>query len=219
VRVVAPIVVGYQSTRISTGPEQVAASRERLAGFVARQGWKLGQVFVDDNANTPQAAYLDAILAARDPQVAGVVVPSLRDLAGDPVAAWSLRDRMEREAGVGVVVTEPGEAVGVRHGAEITFEALTVAGRAVPVLVRLLRDVVDVRIADRRVGVLTRERLRGWLAVPVGPLSVDEVVFEAAPGQEVALTVADGRSDGPGALLVDRWHLAPRTVMTLRAWI
>jgi hypothetical protein len=101
---VKPILFGYQTVRVSTPVEEVAKGREEIAAFALREGFALGEVFVERDAHQPSAALSALIAAARRSGVAAVAVPTTADLGRLPRVRWLMRYRLEREAGVRVLV-------------------------------------------------------------------------------------------------------------------
>ena len=102
-----PILFGYQTVRLSTTPEEVARGREALAAFAIREGFALGEVFVERDVDRPCSAFAALILAARRSGVEAVAVPTTADLGRLPRVRWLMRYRLEREAGVRVLVVRP----------------------------------------------------------------------------------------------------------------
>jgi hypothetical protein len=104
---VKPILFGYQTVRVSTPAEEVAKGREELVAFALREGFALGEVFVERDINRPSSALTALIFAARRAEVAAVAVPTANDLGRLPRVRWLMRYRLEREAGVQVLVVRP----------------------------------------------------------------------------------------------------------------
>jgi hypothetical protein len=103
---VKPILFGYQTVRLNTPAEEVAKGREALAAFALREGFALGEVFVERDADRPCSALAALICAARRSGVAAVAVPTTDDLGRLPRVRWLMRYRLEREAGVRVLVVQ-----------------------------------------------------------------------------------------------------------------
>jgi hypothetical protein len=78
-----------------------------LAEFTAREGFALTQVFVEQEPNRPCSALVALIEAVRRGGIAAVAVPTLEDLGRLPRVRRLMRDRLQREAGVRVLVVEP----------------------------------------------------------------------------------------------------------------
>jgi hypothetical protein len=104
---VKPILFGYQTVRVSTPAEEVAKGREELVAFALREGFALAEVFVERDIDRPSSALTALIFAARRSEVAAVAVPTTNDLGRLPRVRWLMRYRLEREAGVRVLVVRP----------------------------------------------------------------------------------------------------------------
>ena len=102
-----PILFGYQTVRVSTPAEDVARGREALAAFAIREGFALAEVFVERDIDQPCSALSALISAARRSNVAAVAVPTTADLGRLPRVRWLMRYRLEREAGVRVLIVQP----------------------------------------------------------------------------------------------------------------
>ena len=101
-----PILFGYQTVRVSTPAAEVARGRDALAAFAIREGFALGEVFVERDVDRPCSALAALISAARRSNVAAVAVPTTADLGKLPRVRWLMRYRLEREAGVRVLVVQ-----------------------------------------------------------------------------------------------------------------
>jgi hypothetical protein len=106
-RGVKPVLFGYQCVRLGTPPDQVVRGRRLLAEYAAREGFALAEVYVDDDVNRPDSALVALIAAATRGGVAAVAVPTLEDLGRLPRVRRLWRERLQREAGVRVLVVEP----------------------------------------------------------------------------------------------------------------
>ena len=102
-----PILFGYQTVRVSSSAAEVAKGREALAAFAIREGFALAEVFVERDVDRPCSALAALICAARRSNVAAVAVPTSADLGKLPRVRWLMRYRLEREAGVRVLVVQP----------------------------------------------------------------------------------------------------------------
>jgi hypothetical protein len=109
---VKPILFGYQTVRLSTPVEEVAQGREALAAFALREGFALAEVFVERDVDRPCSALSALISAARRAQVEAVAVPTAADLGKLPRVRWLMRYRLEREAGVRVLVVQSSKHSG-----------------------------------------------------------------------------------------------------------
>lgn len=101
-----PILFGYQTVRVSTPADEVARGREALAAFALREGFALAEVFVERDVDRPCSALTALISAARRSNVKAVAVPTSADLGTLPRVRWLMRYRLEREAGVRVLVVQ-----------------------------------------------------------------------------------------------------------------
>lgn len=102
-----PVLLGYQTARPGTPPAVVARGRDELAAFAHREGFALDEVFVEDDASRPTSALGELIAAARHRQARAVAVPTSEDLGRLERVRWLVRRRLEREAGVEVLVVRP----------------------------------------------------------------------------------------------------------------
>lgn len=101
-----PILLGYQTVRVGTPQFEVARGRRVLAKYAAREGFALAEIFVDQDPNRPCSAMAALIEVARRSGVAAIVVPTLTDLGRLPRVQRLTRERLEREAGVRVLIAE-----------------------------------------------------------------------------------------------------------------
>jgi hypothetical protein len=112
VTAVKPVLVGYQVVRVSSSMDEVARGRRALADYAAREGFSLGDVLVERDVNRPCSALVALIDLVRGSDVGVVAVPTPLDLGRLPRVQRLTRERLEREAGVRVVVVEPWGATG-----------------------------------------------------------------------------------------------------------
>ena len=101
-----PDLLGYQQVRLGDRPDELVMGWRLLERFAVAEGFALTQVFVDRDLNRPLSALGVLIQTARRLEVSAVAVPSGRDLGSTPEVARELRSRLEREAGVRVLVVE-----------------------------------------------------------------------------------------------------------------
>ena len=101
-----PILYGYLQMRLDTPPTQIEQGRQTLAAFAARNGFRLGTVFVEQNVNKPCSALTELIAVARSSDWAVVAVARPEDLGRLPMVRQSTRDLVERETGVRVLVVD-----------------------------------------------------------------------------------------------------------------
>jgi len=106
---VNPVLLGYQCVRLDTPKDHVAKGHRSLATFATREGFALGTCFVDANVNDQAAAFAAVIELARSTEeVEAIAVPTAQDLGRDPSVQLSMRRRLEREAGVRVLILASG---------------------------------------------------------------------------------------------------------------
>jgi hypothetical protein len=105
-----PLLFGYQRVRASASSEEVAKGRDALVAFAFREGFALGEVFVEQDLDRPCSALAALIASARRSEVAVVAVPTAADLGRLPRVQWLMRHRLEQEAGVRVMVVAPSVA-------------------------------------------------------------------------------------------------------------
>lgn len=100
-----PVVFGY--VRLLSATDGAGTARSALGRFTEREGLVLGQVFVEADRGGPRIALASLIEAMSFHEVAAIVVPGLHHLGDDDPAQAAARARIEREAGVPVLVVEP----------------------------------------------------------------------------------------------------------------
>jgi hypothetical protein len=106
---VAPIVLGYQTVRLDTTERETVVGRRILHEFAAKEGYALGEIFVEDDLNHPGNAMAAMIAACRYGEVDAVVVPSWVDLGRMVRVQQGTKQRIEHQAGVRVLVATPRE--------------------------------------------------------------------------------------------------------------
>lgn len=84
-----------------------STARAALGRFADREGLVLGQVFVETDSSRAQVALASLIEAVGFHEVVAIVVPGLHHLGDDDPAQAAARARIEREAGVPVLVVDP----------------------------------------------------------------------------------------------------------------
>jgi len=99
-----PLLLGYQQVRVDAPRDAVAGGRQLLAIFAAREGFALGEVFVERDVNRPCSALVALIEAARRCGATAVAVPTSEDLGRLPRVRHLMQRRLEREAGVRVLI-------------------------------------------------------------------------------------------------------------------
>lgn len=101
-----PLLLGYQRIRITASDAEVARGRAALVSFSNREGYALAEIFAEADENRPYSALTAMIEACRRIEVAAVAVPSLGDLGLNAAAQVELRERLQRETGVPVLIVE-----------------------------------------------------------------------------------------------------------------
>ena len=99
-----PLLIGYQTIRLNTAIEDVANGHRLLAMFAAQEGYALGTVFEERNANRPCSALVSLIEMARRGGVSAVAAPRAEDLGLLPRVQELTRKRVEREGGIRVLI-------------------------------------------------------------------------------------------------------------------
>ena len=100
------VLLGYQTTRLSTARAEVDRKRESLANLATREGFLLGRIFEENDVNRPCSALAALIAEARAAHVQVVGVATIEDLGLLPHVQHVTRERIEREAGVKVLIAE-----------------------------------------------------------------------------------------------------------------
>jgi hypothetical protein len=101
-----PVLLCYQTTRLATDLDDVARKRGALMRLAKSKGFVLGQIFDENDVNRPCAALVSLIAEARSSQVRVIAVPTVEDLGLLPHVQRVTRQRIEREAGVRVLVAD-----------------------------------------------------------------------------------------------------------------
>lgn len=97
----APTLHCYIREHVFMTPREAADIRRRFAAFAEREGYRLGRIYTE-RPDTVPAAFRALVIAAAEPDITAVAVPSLRHLAvvGEPN---SIKDHLERVTGVQVL--------------------------------------------------------------------------------------------------------------------
>lgn len=97
----APLLHCYIREHVFMTPREAADIRTRFAVFAEREGFQLGRIYTE-RPDTVPAAFRALVVAAAEPGITAVAVPSLRHLAvvGEPNA---IKDHLERVTGVQVL--------------------------------------------------------------------------------------------------------------------
>ena len=99
-----PLLFGYLRMRITDRPARAASAQRLLRQYADREGYTLAQVYVEANENSPCAALAQLIHDVHHSNGAAVAVPDQDDLGTDATSRQQLRHRLQREAGVPVIV-------------------------------------------------------------------------------------------------------------------
>jgi hypothetical protein len=100
------VLLGYQSVRLSSTPEEVENDRRVLVAFAQRRGYQLGLIYTEMVAAGELSAFERLLAAVRQGDVAAVGVPTEADLGRMPRIRHWLRFRIE-ETGVPLLVAQP----------------------------------------------------------------------------------------------------------------
>jgi hypothetical protein len=104
---VKPLALGYQVSRLDSPAAELVNGRRVVAAFAEREGFALAGVFVELDVNRPLSSFAALIMNARECGAEAVVVPAAEDLGRLPRVRQLLRERLEREAGVRVLIAQP----------------------------------------------------------------------------------------------------------------
>ena len=112
-QVARPVALGYVRLTPGSAAVSVVAGMAGLDVFAASRGWRLGEVFVDDDPGRPLLAWAGLTATACGPErVAAVVVPDVPGLRPEALVLERLRVRCAREVGVPLLLAavEPDQA-------------------------------------------------------------------------------------------------------------
>jgi|tagenome__1003787_1003787.scaffolds.fasta_scaffold18719950_2 hypothetical protein len=99
-----PVLLGYQTVRAGEQRSLTWKKRRTLAVYARNNGFRLGDVFVHEEARGRSGALGALLRAAAHPQVTTVAVLSEADLGESPRVRAVIRARLEKRARVRVVV-------------------------------------------------------------------------------------------------------------------
>jgi hypothetical protein len=99
-----PVLLGYQSARGASTPTSIRAGRRTLERFAINEGFALGDVFVEADGSPPHRAVSALVDIAIRGGAEAIAVPSAQDLGRRPPAQTRMRWRIEREAGIRVLI-------------------------------------------------------------------------------------------------------------------
>ena len=103
-----PVLLGYQCARGASTPAAIRSGRRALERFAKQKGFALGDVFVEADGSQPHRAVSALVDIAIRGGVEAIAVPSAQDLWRLPPAQILMRRRIEREAGIRVLVVPQG---------------------------------------------------------------------------------------------------------------
>lgn len=106
-----PVALGYVRLVPGVSAVPVAAGMAGMEVFAGLQGWRLGDVFVDDQPGRPTVAWSSVMVAARTTQVAAVLVPDVAGLRPETLTMERLRAQCAREVGVPLLMAPPTPGV------------------------------------------------------------------------------------------------------------
>lgn len=103
-----PTALGYVRLAPGGAAVPVTAGMAGLEAFARKQGWTLGEVFVDDQFGRPMVAWASLTVAARNLHVAAVLVPDVPGLRPETETALEyLRSRCARQIGALLMLAPP----------------------------------------------------------------------------------------------------------------
>jgi hypothetical protein len=105
-----PVLIGYQTVRVSSSADEVAKGRRALADYAAKEGFSLADILIERDASRPRSALVALIDLVRRSDVAAVAVPTSLDLGRLPRVQRLTQERFEREAGVRVIIVDSGSS-------------------------------------------------------------------------------------------------------------
>jgi hypothetical protein len=102
------VILGYGRVDEHTGPQDRAELARALTRFADREGYALGELFVQTDALAPGAAFLAITDAARRREdVAAVVIPDMTHLGDTEERRGTMLAHLRRVTDVPVLVTTP----------------------------------------------------------------------------------------------------------------
>jgi hypothetical protein len=99
-----PLLLGYHMVRLGAASAAEETAAKVLTRYAAREGYALGTVYVERDYNRPCTALAAVITSAPLVGAAGIVVHTAMDLGSSEPVQHATRARLEREAGVPVLV-------------------------------------------------------------------------------------------------------------------
>ena len=235
------MALGYVRLTPGSGAVPVVAGMEALDAFAASRGWRLGEVFVEDDPGRPLLAWAGLTATACGPErVAAVVVPDVPGLRPEALVLERLRVRCAREIGVPLLLAavEPdqvapgwlgaGPGVGARGGAVNMVEVPSPESRRCPFAVGVVVLGTDAPVEDRqtaRLAVAIAAYEQGYhlldlVEAPGGLGGLDEAsvgrLWELAARVEAQALFVNDQADGGDTVAVLE-PMAAELRMVLRA--
>ena len=99
-----PLALGYQQVRLDTRPGEIEAGRDQLVRYCQREGFALGEIFVESDINRQCSALAALIGVATANAPVTILVASANDLGVMPRVRAATRARIIRETGCPVVI-------------------------------------------------------------------------------------------------------------------
>lgn len=100
---VRPMIFGYMLVKVTAPTPTSLSDRRSIARFADREGFAVGQVFVEAWEAGPRVALDSLIEATVCNEVAAVVIPDWTHLGADPDTQQAVRLRVEINTGVPVI--------------------------------------------------------------------------------------------------------------------
>jgi hypothetical protein len=101
--------LGYVRVPEGAPVGEALARSVQVVGLAVGRGWRVGELFVEDDPTRPLLAFTSLVAAARLCRPVAVLLSGPDDLGSSPASVSALRAKMEREIGVPVLVA--GSAV------------------------------------------------------------------------------------------------------------
>lgn len=102
-----PVLYGYLTVPVNAPRETLARGQRVLQEYAQREHYALGTVFIERSTNRPLTALSSLIEAANRDDIRVMAVPTATDLGSLPGVRQLLRQMLDREASVRVIIVEP----------------------------------------------------------------------------------------------------------------
>lgn len=99
-----PLALGYQQVRLDTRAGDIDAGRQALTAYCQREGFALGEIFLEADVNHQCSALVALINVAKSQAPVTILVATEKDLGVMPRVRAATRARIIRETGCPVVV-------------------------------------------------------------------------------------------------------------------